>query len=271
VNEAQRLHRTDRKVNVFISYKRDIEPDEAVAHQVYEALREHHEVFIDQRILIGMDWVKWIEQKITESDFLVVLLTAHSIESEMVAGEIKLAHKLLKELGRPNILPVSLGFQGRLSYQLDAYLNRIQWAKWSGPSDTSRLIDELMRAISGLELSNPAAEILGAAIASAEAFTAPAPTAQLPAHRLENPEGTIDSQSRFYVQRTADFIAQETVCREGVTITIKGPRQVGKSSLLIRIKEAAEKANKAAVFLDFQLFDRDALNNAEKFFRQFCF
>jgi hypothetical protein len=270
--ESPWLNRMNQKVNrVFISYKRDVEPDESLALQVYNALSQHHEVFIDQRLLIGMDWVKWIEQKITESDFLIVLLTARSIESEMVAGEIKLAHKLLKELGRPKILPVSLGFQGQLSYQLDAYLNRIQWAKWSGPSDTSRLVDQLMHAISGLELSESATEILSSATAPADAFTAPVPTAYLPVQRLENPEGTIDSESLFYIRRAADSIAQETIGRDGVTITIKCPRQVGKSSLLIRIKGAAEQANKLVVFLDFQLFDREALSNAEIFFRQFCF
>src|ERR1700730_4766829 len=134
---------------IFISYKRDVEPDETLALQLYNALSQHHEVFIDQRLLVGMDWVKWIDQKISESDFLIVLLTARSTESEMVVAEIKRAHELSKsqESGRPKILPVSLGFHGSLSYQLDAYLNRIQWAKWNGPSYTSPLIYELLLAI----------------------------------------------------------------------------------------------------------------------------
>ncbi len=55
-----------------------------------------------------------------------------------------------------------------------------------------------------------------------------------------------------------------------MTITIKGPRQVGKSSLLIRTMEAAVNAGKCIAFLDFQLFDKAALTDAELFFRQFC-
>jgi hypothetical protein len=45
---------------------------------------------------------------------------------------------------------------------------------------------------------------------------------------------------------------------------------MGKSSLLIRVIDAAVKAGKHVVFLDFQLFDRTVLADADRFFRQFC-
>ncbi len=70
--------------------------------------------------------------------------------------------------------------------------------------------------------------------------------------------------------RKEDAPALETIARQGVTITIKGPRQMGKSSLLIRTAAAATAAGKRVAFLDFQLFDRAALANADRFFRQFC-
>jgi hypothetical protein len=35
-------------MKVFISYKRDVKPDELLALRLYEALREHCDVFIDQ-------------------------------------------------------------------------------------------------------------------------------------------------------------------------------------------------------------------------------
>ncbi len=45
---------------------------------------------------------------------------------------------------------------------------------------------------------------------------------------------------------------------------------MGKSSLLIRTINAAVKNGKRVAFLDFQLFDRAALADADRFFRQFC-
>jgi DNA-binding CsgD family transcriptional regulator len=88
--------------------------------------------------------------------------------------------------------------------------------------------------------------------------------------RFEKPEGTMSTQSAFYIERASDALVLETIQRPGVTITIKGPRQMGKSSLLIRAREQATKAGKKVALLDFQLFDKPALTNPDLFFQQFC-
>jgi hypothetical protein len=88
--------------------------------------------------------------------------------------------------------------------------------------------------------------------------------------RLDSPEGTIDPQSAFYVVRSSDEVALNAIQRQGVTITIKGPHQMGKSSLLIRMLEKAVKKGKRAVFLDFQMIERETLTAADKFYRRFC-
>jgi DNA-binding CsgD family transcriptional regulator len=91
-----------------------------------------------------------------------------------------------------------------------------------------------------------------------------------PFPRLEKPEGTMNTRSAFYVERPSDRIALETIRQEGVTITIKGPRQMGKSSLLLRVKAAAEAAGKRTALFDFQLFDKPTLASPDLFFRQWC-
>lgn len=45
---------------------------------------------------------------------------------------------------------------------------------------------------------------------------------------------------------------------------------MGKSSLLVRTMNTAELSGKQVVFLDFQLFNQSALDEADTFFRQFC-
>src|SRR4030095_12471111 len=91
---------------VFISYIHKVEPDQSVVDQVVRALEPHHTVFIDKKILPGLEWGKWIHDRTSESDFLLVFLTAPSMESDMVRGEIQLAHELAqKEDGRPRIIP----------------------------------------------------------------------------------------------------------------------------------------------------------------------
>ncbi|MGB3615870.1 MAG: AAA-like domain-containing protein, partial [Elainellaceae cyanobacterium] len=103
----------------------------------------------------------------------------------------------------------------------------------------------------------------------ARAHQARAHQAKAP-EKLELPEGTMTVESQFYVARQADRIALETIGERGVTLTIKGARQVGKSSLLIRVMAAARQAGKRVAFLDFQMFDKTTLHSADAFFYQFC-
>ena len=65
-------------------------------------------------------------------------------------------------------------------------------------------------------------------------------------------------------------IALEEIKRQGVTIIIKAPRDMDRSSLLHRITGAAKEAGKQVVFLDFEQFDKPTLTNASTFFLQFC-
>jgi hypothetical protein len=254
--------------HLFISYKRDVLPDEAIALQLHEALSPTHEVAIDQSMLVGTKWQAWIDEQLQQADFLIVLLSEASVKSEMVMRELQKAHKLAHQQGKPKILPVRLAYRVPFAYPLSEYLNEINWAFWRDEADTAALIAALQRAIAGgtLPINTPTLkeELLEPAIAGS--LPPPTPMAQ----PLELPEGTMDLESQFYVERSSDRIGLETIQQQGVTITIKGPRQMGKSSLLIRIMNAARSQQKRVVFLDFQFFDRTALSEADLFYRRFC-
>lgn len=256
---------------VFISYKRSIDPDERVALNVYEALKElQYDVFIDRVMQVGSIWAERIEEELRRADYLIAFLSADSVRSEMVVAEVDTAHRLRKEgHNGPIILPVRLAYREPFEYPLSAYLNRINWASWQTHADTPRLIEDLSQAISqgGLPMSPEAPpdplEI------TVPKLSPPLPSAQPIV--LESPDdGTMDPQSTFYVERRADQVAMNAIQRQGVTITIKAPRQMGKSSLLRRIIDSANSMGKHVVFLDFQLFNRPALEDADIFFRQFC-
>ncbi len=260
---------------IFISYKRGIAPDESVAMAVFEALQEQHEVFIDQTMVVGTPWAEKIELELRRSDFLISFLTQSSVNSEMVKGEIETAYHLGKQQGKPMILPVRLGYSEPFTYPLSAYLNGINWAFWESPADTPRLVQELRQAIAGNTLSintdQAKTELTMRTIAPVSALQIPRPLPAAQPLALEMPEGTMDPESRFYVERLTDAIAISTIERSGgVTITIKGPRQMGKSSLLIRTKARAEAMGKRVAYLDFQLFERSVLMDSDRFYRQFC-
>ena len=164
---------TVKRSRVFISYKRDVEPDEPVAQTICSALQQQHEVFIDQKMLVGTPWAERIERELESSDVLIVLLSAHSVQSEMVEHEVELAYRFGQAkrvegaAGCPRILPVRLAYRQPFQYPLSRYLDPLNWAMWTDEGDTAGLIEELLRAIAGEPLS----------IIEAETAT-PAPTSR---------------------------------------------------------------------------------------------
>lgn len=253
----------------FISYKRNGTPDEQVAREVSRALGLQHDIFIDEKITVGTRWAECIETEIRRSDYLIVFLSAQSIVSEMVWGEIKIAHDVAKtQQGRPVILPIRVNFTASFPYPLNSILDQIQWLDWTKPEDTPVIIEKLNTVLAGGKLPVKPQPVVDIAISPEKAVPAPLPQAQ--PLSLEMPEGTMDPQSGFYVVRQSDTTALDAIRRQGVTMTIKGPRQMGKSSLLMRTLDAAREADKRILFLDFQQLDSEVMSNAGLFFREFC-
>ena len=183
---------TGRKV--FISYKRNVEPDHTLAGSVFAALQHAgHEVFIDRTLRVGQEWAKEIEAKVRSSDFLIVFLTTGSSDSEMVKGEVEIARNQAAQSGAgPAILPVRLAFTGPLPYPLNAWLDPLQYAMWRGEADTDRLTQELVAAINGAPL--PASPLQSKAAPQRDG--APLHSAPLPP-----PGGGLDVDDPWYIRR----------------------------------------------------------------------
>lgn len=87
---------------------------------------------------------------------------------------------------------------------------------------------------------------------------------------LSPPEGPIDPQSLFYVERAADYVREIEKTGKGMTIAIKGPRQVGKTSFMLRLLESAHNAGKCVALLNLREIDERYFADHEHFFFIFC-
>jgi hypothetical protein len=250
------------QARIFLSYKRNVEPDQTLAHELAAGLSEAgHDVFIDRRLTIGQSWGREIEAHIRGCHFLIVLLTPESSRSEMVRGEIELARHHAATHSTPRIFPVRVAFAGELPYPLNAYLNAIAYATWNGPQQTPRLLQELLTAMEHGIPTEPQRE----AVAPISRENVP-PSYAAP---LPVPGGTLDVDDPWYLPRSTDDTALAVIRQSGQTLTIKGPRQMGKSSLLMRTVKAAVDVGKKVALLDFRLFDEKTKANADLFFRRF--
>ena len=251
---------------VFISY-RHVQPDEALANRLASFLEANQfDVFIDKKILTGQKWVAEIEHQIRTAQHFVGLLSAESIRSDMVRREIKLAYDL-SQSGSIRILPVRIDYSGALPMDLGAYLDPIQHTSWLPDTPFESTCEKILAGIRApvtpvaMEASSSAAELETLARVT-DQKGAPLPSAD---PRLET--GAVKLDSPFYVRRPADQTIGQLVLQEGVTVLVKGPRQVGKTSLLARAQAYAKAEGLRTLYIDFQLTDESRFASLDTLLR----
>jgi hypothetical protein len=231
-----------RPLRLALLYKRHARTDEALLKWLESAfVTRGYDVFVDRQLGIGVEWAKELDRRIRESDAVIPLISAASVQSEMLATELQIANdEAQKRHGKPRILPVRLAFEGDLPSEMAAVLNRLQYFLWQGQQDNPRLLAELARA-----LEQPPAEPVGGS----------PPTGVLPLH------------SPVYVERPADGEMQAAIRRQDSVIRVRGARQVGKTSLLARGIEQARAPGTRVVVTDFQQLNASDLESVEALFR----
>lgn len=240
VNESGTRARVKRKVALI--YRRHVEPDDQVVRLLESRLGEAgHTVFVDHRVTVGLGWAAKIEQEVKTADAVIPLISAGSVQSEMLSYEVQMAHQAAQgNEGRPHLLPVRIRLKDRLPQELSAILDPIQYLDWNGPEDNDRLTVELLAAI-----QDP-----------------PKPTRI----SLEVDVGAVPLDSKYYIERPADRLFAEAIERRDSIVLVKGARQMGKTSLLARGLKKARAERLGVVWTDFQRFTKAGLASLEQFY-----
>jgi hypothetical protein len=265
------------KARLFISYRRSAAADSRLAQSLHQTLTASgQDVFIDTTMRTGTAWLEEIDRQLKASDYLVVLLSHDSADSEMVQAEVRRAYEYRKQQGRPKVLPVRVAYEGMLPYSIEAFIDPLQYAVWNKPADDKKVAQSILAALGGRlpdRVSAPAAPAAAGGIISedgrplvnAEALPAPLPEFDPRClQELTAPGGAVTMRDHFYIERAADARLKRELLRQGTTTTIRAARQTGKSSLLVRGVHFARSQAKI-VHLDLQGVDRDHLESADTF------
>jgi transcriptional regulator with XRE-family HTH domain len=272
--------RTGLPKKIFVCYTQHAEPDRSLAfHLSRQLAKMGHTVFLDIRLRVGEEWLETLDQEIKESDFMVVLLSQKSADSEMVRAEVRRAFEYQRLRGHPQTLPIRVSYEGLLPLAIDAYVNPLQYLVWNDVADNDRVCHEIRAAIEGRLASQvpvTAARVGGqltvvddGRVVTDESTIAP----PLPEYdprfleELDAPGGPVKLSDRFYVERRGDAVAKRQVLRPGSLTYIRAPRQTGKSSLLIRSIRHARDRQRATIFVDFQFIDAAHLTDLDAFLR----
>jgi serine/threonine-protein kinase len=255
---------------IFISYSSEA-PDLALARDLYRALASagYRPFMAAESIRLGERWPERIERELSECDYFLLLLTPRSAVSEMVIEEVRQTKGIrdARKREQPVILPVRIDLpaDAPLSYDLAGYLAQIQQWEWRSSDGLTPLVEEILAVVSrqpgSTDLHKPAAPL-----GPTERLGPPSPTAE-----PELPEGQVDLDSVFYVERPPiESDCFQMVERPGTLIRIKAPRQMGKTSLLARVLRRAGVQGHRTVALSFQLADSAVFSNLNDLLTWFC-
>ena len=161
----------------FISYTGHATPDARLAAFFTEYLSaRNHEIFIQTKIAPGETWPAVVDTKLKDADYLVVLLSTQSSSSDMVIEEVRRGVRLRDQQGHPKLIPIRLGAEVNMPYDLGAKVNRIQHLKWLADGDEEAIAAKLEEVFSqGQTMPEEAApaEVKAAGLSADGAVAAP--------------------------------------------------------------------------------------------------
>lgn len=242
----------------------------SLAYEFEGTLRQRgYEVFIDQSADSGATWIKMIRQELERAQVFLLLLSPQAAASELVVEEVGIANDLAHWYhGIPLILPVRIGFSSgeALPYPLSQHLEAVPQKIWRGREDSARLLEALLTAL--VEKKLWTADSFPGPQRSAEQEPVPRPARD--PQDLIIPGGALGSDSRFYIVRETDEDIFAAIQRQRAMVTIRGPRQTGKTSIAVRTHALINQETALhirSVFLDFQTIPYQDMQSLDTFWR----
>ena len=233
-----------KRLSIVVLYKRLAQPDEQLMRMFEERLGAlGHDVFIDRHLKIGVEWAQAIEQRIRSADAVLALLSDAAAGSEMLEYELETAGDEFRKKGKPRILPVRIGTSKPMSGAIGAMLQRVNYCVWLGPEDDEKTLAGIVTALT--EQDKPKSKEL----------------------LLEPVGGAVPPGSPFYIERRTDQEFLQALKMSESIILIKGPRQIGKTSLLGRGAQLARDSGLRFATTDFQKIGSSHLTSEDQFYK----
>jgi hypothetical protein len=129
-------------------------------------------------------------------------------------------------------------------------------------TDSPAVIEQVIAATRGLRL--PEQGIADSHVEPEHPFL---PLPRVDPRTLSAAGGTLPASDPLYVERSADHIVRDIASHLGQTLVIKGPRQIGKSSLLLRYLAHCARSDpaKLVALVDFAVLAQQDLSDYSTF------
>jgi len=206
-----------------------------------------------------------------------VLLNAcySEVQADAIAQHVPYVIGMNQDVGDKAALEFAVGFYDALGAGLSierAYKEGCKGIRMAGIAEhltpvlkqrSAKAIVEPQQAVSSAPVESP--------IVAPDEAASHSPEAHAAVGELEEADGQMPQDSPFYVERPPiEMRCYEAIVKPGALIRIKAPRQMGKSSLMLRILSHANQQGGQTATLNFQMVDRGALSNLDQFLQWFC-
>ena len=85
------------------------------------------------------------------------------------------------------------------------------------------------------------------------------------------PSGAISIDSKFYIERTPiEARIKEELQQPGALVRIKAPREMGKTSLVLRVLDSLSRQGDLSVYINFEQADSSILGDLDRLLRWLC-
>ena len=230
--------------SIVLLYRRNTKPDDELLAYLESNLGDlGYKIFIDRHLKIGVEWAKAIEEKIRSADAVVALVSDSAAGSEMLEFELETAFDEYLRRGKPFLLPIRIGEDKPLEGAIGSIIKPLNYTVWHGVEDNQKTAASIHSA-----LTEP-------------------PKAKSEELQLEPVGGAISEDSPFYIERSTDIEFLQAIRNKESIVLVKGPRQMGKTSLIGRGAKLVKELGWRQATTDFQKLSTVQLENEETFYK----
>lgn len=190
----------------------------------------------------GVAWAQSVEAHIRSADAIVALVSPDHAENDLFRYQLEIAADERRKRGKPQIVPVWLD-QGPTPDDPQGVLTRNRYHTfWQGRIDNAQIVENVRAALARGQIETDT-EV------------------------LETTGGAVTVGSPFYVQRLADSQFEKALLRHESIVLVKGPRQIGKTSLIARGAAFVQDQGWRCAMTDFQMLSSRQMESETSFYR----
>ena len=222
----------------------------------------------DRKISAGTEWAQAIDDNLNSAGIILLLISADFLASDY-CYDVEMQRAMERhEAGEARVIPIILkpvDWNGAAFGKLQAFpTNAKAVTLWSNRDQAFTNIAQGIRQ---------AAIEMAAVLHDRPAANPPVAISAVVSHAIELEEagGQVPLHSPFYVERPPiETRCYAAIVKPGALIRIKAPRQMGKSSLTIRIFDYGSQQGYRGVWLQLQQAGEEPFANLETFLQWLC-